>query len=261
MNQAAQWEMFSRSFFLGSIWSFERMQGLGLAFTLAPWLREKYPDRGELIEALERHQGFFNANQAVSGVVIGVICALEEKIAQALPEERAEKISRMLSLKDALSRTLSAVADPLFLGVMRPFCMALALCAGFLAAMAVDLGSGAMLLSAGFYMVAYAAPSLWLRFNGIRRGYEWGENVVERLKPFSWQKLIRRLRLSGFALSVLFCLFLGAPFMTPDHWRESGPALAILAACFIARLFSVSTARIYGGLTVLGLLLAVGGRL
>lgn len=237
------------------------MQGLGLAFTLAPWLREKYPDPDQRCEALKRHQGFFNTNQVASGVIVGVLCALEEKIAEAPPEEKAEKIARMLSLKDALSRTLSGVADPLFLGAMRPFCLALVLCLGLLASMAVDLGAAAVLWAAVAYMAAYAGPSLWLRFNGIRLGYEWGEKVVENLKAHPWQKIIRRLRLSGFALAVLFCLLLGAPYVMRGHWRESGYTVAILAACYTARLFSISVARIYGGLTVLGLLLVLGGRL
>src|SRR5256885_920106 len=90
--------IFARSLLLQACWSFERMQGLGLAYSLEPWLSRCYGRSGRG-QALARHHGYFNTHPFMAPLAMGMICALEEEAAAAPEGERAAKWKRIAALK------------------------------------------------------------------------------------------------------------------------------------------------------------------
>ena len=95
--------LFRRSLQLQSCWNFERMQSLGLAFCLEPWLARCWAGQdGAARAARLRHHEFFNTQPYMAALVVGMVCALEEEAAAAPAGERRDQLVRRLkTLKTA----------------------------------------------------------------------------------------------------------------------------------------------------------------
>ncbi len=253
MTPSMQRRLFGRSLLLQAFWSFERMQSLGFAFCLDPWIERCWSGRDEEIrEARLRHQEYFNTQPYMASLVIGMVCALEEAAAGATDADRPAKIERLKALKSAAAAALAGVGDAMFWGALRPFCAALALtCALALRQRPME----AAVCAAGVYLIAHNAPALWLRWRFLRLGYEWKDQIAVRLKSWPGQKAIRALRASGLALALVSgVLLLGA---VPAPQRPIG--LLALVAALLLSLARVSAYRIYAAAAGAGYLAYLAG--
>jgi len=233
--------LFARSLLLQSCWSYERMQGLGFAYSIEPFVGRE--------QARARHLEFFNTQPFVAPLVLGMSCALEEQ-ARALPEpERSAKLARLKALKSGAACALAAVADSLFWGSLRPMCAAL----GWLASLVVtrthgaELGAGAAAL---VYLISYNVPSLWTRWKGLELGYAWGERLAVELKNLRPRALIRRTAAAG-ALATLACA--GLLLQGEARPLVAGAALAVFIALPLA------ASKLYAGSALLGAAAAAAG--
>ncbi len=248
--------LWARSLLLQSCWNFERMQNLGLAYALEPWLRRLYPEPGARLAALSRHQDFFNTNPYTAPLIMGMVCALEEEAA-GLPEDaRQEKLARISALKKASAPPLAGLGDALFWQTLRPFCAAgaitAALCLWKLAGLAA-----ALVGMASCYLLVYNMAAWTLRWRGLRLGYEWRERIATNLKGYPWQAWIKRLRLGGTVLAAV-------PLISVFIIGRGERAVAFLALllCLIAdrvTLKAVSPVRLYAGAGVLGAAASLAG--
>ncbi|MDD5655735.1 MAG: PTS system mannose/fructose/sorbose family transporter subunit IID, partial [Elusimicrobia bacterium] len=128
MTPRMQMRLFARSLLLQACWNFERMQSLGFALCVEPWLERCYGAQDEARrEARLRHQEFFNTQPYMAPLVLGMVCALEEDIAAADAVARPGKVARLRTLKTAAAAALAGLGDALFWGSLRPFCAILAL--------------------------------------------------------------------------------------------------------------------------------------
>ena len=179
-----------RANLLQAAWNFERQQGLGWAFALAPALERLYPERAERLERLAEHTAYFNTQPTLASIALGAAVRVEEDRAQGHGGDAAS----MARLKSALGSTLAALGDRLFWFSLRPFAAAL----GVLLAMAAPHHAwGAIAL-----WVVYAVPHLTMRFGGVRWGYEAGPAVLSGA-------FRERLEAAVRWLAVLGCIVLG----------------------------------------------------
>ena len=147
-----------RANLLQAAWNFERQQGIGWAFALAPALRRLYPDRAERLAKLAEHTAYFNTQPTLASLALGAAARAEEQQVATGADPAA-----MARLKAALGSTLAAMGDRLFWFSLRPFAAA----AGVLLAIVhPERPWGALTLWA-----LYALPHLGLRFVGVVWGY------------------------------------------------------------------------------------------
>jgi len=245
-SAAMQRDIFGRSLLLQSCWSFERMQSLGFAHCLEPWLRRCWAGRGEELRAARlRHQEYFNTQPYVASLVVGMVCALEEEAAAAPDAERPAKVERLKALKFAAASALAGLGDALFWGALRPFCAALAL-AGALALS--PWGPWAAAWAAGAYLLVYNGVAMTFRWRCLRLGYEWKDQIAVRLQSWRGQRLIRGLRVGGLVLGAAAAVLMLR--LVPPPQRLLG--LLALAAGLGLREAGVSAYRLYAGAAAAG---------
>ena len=102
-------------FFSHSSYSFERLQGSGVASAFAPALRRLYPVMADRVAALKRHLAFFNVEPNWGSVVIGATLKMEEQHAAGVID--AETV---IATKQVLMGTVSGFGDTVSQGAILP---------------------------------------------------------------------------------------------------------------------------------------------
>lgn len=247
MNAGMQGRLFGRSLLLQSAWNFERMQSLGLAFCLEPWLERCWAGQnGAAREARLRHQEYFNTQPYMASLVVGMVCALEEEAAAAPAGARRDGlVERLRSLKAASAAALAGVGDALFWGALRPFCAVLAAAGALLL---WDRPVWAAAWAAGAYLAAHNGLALPLRWSFLRRGYEWKADLAGRLKSWPAQKVIRGLRLAA----LLLLLAAGVLLLRAVARPQAAVGLLAVAAAWLLREARVSPYRLYAAAVLAG---------
>jgi mannose/fructose/N-acetylgalactosamine-specific phosphotransferase system component IID len=256
MTTGMQGRLFRRSLLLQAGWNFERMQSLGLAFCLEPWLERCWAGQdGAVREARLRHQEYFNTQPYMASLVVGMVCALEEEAAAAPAGERRDRlVGRLRTLKTAAASALAGVGDALFWGALRP------LCAGLAAAGALALWNRpvwAAVWAAGVYLAVHNALALALRWRLLRLGYEWRDQLASRLKAVPAQKFIRALRLAG----LLLVLAAAAALLRAASPAQGVIGLLAVVAALLLRAAHVSSYRLYAAAVLAGAAASLLGRL
>lgn len=171
--------------------NFERMHGLAFCVDMIPAIERLYAnDRDEAVEALTRHNQFFNVTPAVSGIPVGVTIGLEEARANG-KEIDAETIQ---SLKVGLMGPLCGVGDPLIWGTLRPIT----------AALGASLAVSGNVLGPILFFVLFNAVRLAIKWFGLSYGYKAGLGIVKDLSGNVLPKLTEGATVLGlFVMGVL----------------------------------------------------------
>lgn len=252
METMMRWRIFWRSLLLQSCWNFERMQNLGLAYCLQPWLARIYDGRSqELRRAVLRHQEFFNTQPYVASLVIGMICSMEEAAARFSEAEKEQKLERIKTIKAAASAALAGLGDAFFWGTLSPFCAALAL------ATALAIWPSPVSVPAGMvaYLVVYNAFGLGTRWAGLGLGYRWGEKIALKLKELPVQAAILYMRVAGVLLALIACAF-GLTAVPSENRRLIAAAAVVF---LVLKVNGAGSYRLYGGACLAGVLAAAAG--
>ncbi len=109
--------VFGRLFLLQAVWNYERMQGIGFAYALAPVVRKHAASDEEAARALVPQTGFFNTHPVMASVAVGVVADQLERRARGEP---ALDDAGLVRVKHALGSSLAAMGDPLFWNAVRP---------------------------------------------------------------------------------------------------------------------------------------------
>jgi len=204
--------MFLRSFFIQAGWNYERFQNLGFAFAIMPALKKIYPPGAARSAAVLRHLGIVNTQPYMAGFVIGNITRMEEELAGRPGDAEFEK--KLLGVKSALASGFAAIGDRIFWGRLKPLttqiCIVVWLICGFygwLFTGAEFRPSLAVLFAGPLSGIAvYGAFAVYMRWMGLKKGYNCGGNNNCGLDAVNWTVLIRLLSVAGFAFSLLIAI-------------------------------------------------------
>lgn len=182
-------KVFLGSFFLQASWSFEKMQGLGFAAAISPAIKDVFNGGGSFISAMRRHLAFYNAHPYMASPVLGASIRLEEKGKNG--ECPADAGAR---LKTMVMGPYGALGDSFFWGSVRPL-------ASYLGVLSAILwGLWGILV----FLAVYNVFHLWMRWDGLVKGYRLGEGVVGYVKSLELPKWSIRLRYVAAAVLGFF---------------------------------------------------------
>lgn len=166
------YRVFLRSFFLETLWNYQKMQNVGFVFCLYPALRTLYPDETALRDAVRRNLEPVNTHPSMSPLLAGLTVNLENQ-----GDARSVLVYRL-----RVMTTLAAQGDRIFWGLLKPFAAVL----GVL----VTLVYWGSLFGAVLTIVTYNTANISLRATGFRWG--WLEGLAA-LKWFQSGRLERTL--------------------------------------------------------------------
>ena len=182
--QAALW---LRSLSLQGSWNHQRMQNLGLLWTVLAWLRRNR--RGVDGDRLfcRQYFGFFNTNPYLANFLLGGLVRLEDDSAAGV-EMPAGMIG---TFRDSVGRALASLGDQLFWLGLRPTLVMLICLTGLLG----------HIFSVLVILGIFAAGQLVLRWMAVRKGFELGMDIVDLLFDPRWHTWIARTKRSGMILT------------------------------------------------------------
>lgn len=183
--------MLLRSFAVQGSWNYQTLIGTGLAFVLAPALREIHRDPAALKAAVARHAELFNSHPYLATVAAGALARLE---ADGVPPETVSRF------KSAIRGSLGTVGDRLVWLVWRP--------ASALLGVSLVLAGAAWWVAVLAFLAVYNALHLWLRVWGLKVGLRDGLALGKALREAPFEALGKRAgdagaALSGFAAAVM----------------------------------------------------------
>src|SRR3989344_7994935 len=96
---------YARSFFLQTLWNFERLQNVGFAFSMAPLLGQLDHSKTAFRKLLRRQLLFFNTHPYFAPIVMGVVYAKEKARTGGVEDED----QTLTVLKDSMGGAFGAV--------------------------------------------------------------------------------------------------------------------------------------------------------
>ena len=104
----------------------ERLQAMGVAYTMSAVLPELYPDQPELVaDGMARHTGFFCTENMLGGIIPGILISLEEERAiglrKGLPEDEIVPVELIDSVKVGTMGPFAGMGDTLNYATINPF--------------------------------------------------------------------------------------------------------------------------------------------
>lgn len=245
--------MFFRSFFLQSGWNYVRYQNLGFAFVMMPFLRRLYQqDPGMLPTVLQRYLEAFNTHPVMASFCFGAMAKQEESVARTTGvAEYKEQVAEWSGSRRGLSITAASIGDRLFWGALKPLTLLLAV----LIWMVLDVNffevdrlgscSAWYAFSAGaaaFFI--YNSIALFVRWQGLKIGYESDEKSCFGLTRFDWNRTIYKAKRIGLFCAVGLILFGLYRYFGRMSFSLEFAARALLAVFFILLSFFTRRMRI-----------------
>jgi PTS system mannose-specific IID component len=202
-------------------WNYERQQGLGWAWCIAPVLERVYPDPATRRARLAEHTAYFNTQPTLASLALGAVASLEEQRAAGL----SPADDGVMRVKTVLGSALAALGDRLFWFTLRPF----AACLGVL------LAINGSWVGAAVMWVCYNAIHLTLRLRGVAWGYRQGPAVLGQGLRDRLEGMVRLLSRLGAALVGVIVAALLVPGGEPQSLTfqatlAGGLALGLLTA-------------------------------
>ena len=202
---------FLRSFFLQTGWNFLKYQNLGLFFVMWPFLKKLYQqDRDALPSVVDRYLATFNTQPVLASFCFGALAKQEEIIAQTKTLTAFnEEITEWNSIKRGLTITTASIGDRLFWGTLKPLTLLLALFIWLLLGLhlfEVNPVPNPPLLyvlaasAAAFF--TFNAIALFVKWQGIKIGYDTDANGCFGLIKFDWNRTIYNAKMIGLILTI-----------------------------------------------------------
>jgi len=142
-------------------WNYERMQGLGYAFTIKPVLEKLYKTKEEREVALKRHLEFFNTHSTMAAPILGMTAAIEEKGGNGAGQGAS-------GIKVGLMGPLAGLGDSILWLTWMPIAMSIG------AAFAKDGNFFGPILA----LILFNIVNIPLKWYGIKVGYQKGVNFL-----------------------------------------------------------------------------------
>lgn len=190
-----------RSLLLQASFNYERMQGGGWTYTLAPSLRKIHKNDKDLSAALLDHMQFFNTHPFLVNIIIGVILAMEEN---------KESRDTIRGIKVAMMGPLGGIGDALIWLTLLP------ITAGIGAALALN----GNVLGPILFLIVFNIVHFGLRFFLTYYGYNTGTKAISSLKE-STKKISRAASILGLTvIGALVATYINFKFGMTIHAGE-----------------------------------------
>ncbi len=212
--------IFVRSFYIQGSWNYQRMLNLGFCYAIMPVLDKLYDQPEERKAFLQRHMEFFNAHPYFASFALGASARLEEQNAR----EKWQESKPISVIKNRLCGPLGAIGDKLFWGTVKPLVAMLSVL--------ITLFLG--LVGPVFLFLLYNIPHLYLRYYGVKRGYEMGFDIVRELSKRKFTQYAYLLSLTGL---VVFGIFIGYYVFATVAGHNILVAVLFMTSMIIAGLF------------------------
>ncbi len=218
--QGVNYRVFFRSFFLESVWNYERMQNIGFVFCVMPVIRRLYPDKVEQAEAIARHSEPVNTHPAMSTMLIGLTAALERDLDP----------STVLPYRKRIMSALAAHGDKFFWGGLKPLSSVWAMIPALLMFGPIVVCPALLLL--------YNIPNLAFRYIGFGKGWNEGLKLLQEFKSPEADVAILTIKAAiafGLGIVVGILAFPAADFVA----AESGNVRGIISLAIPGLIFAV----------------------
>jgi len=209
-----------RSFFLETLWNFEKMQNVGFSFCIHPALEKLYPEAQERKQAIERHLDTVNTHPAMGPLLAGLTARLEHDLQPA----------RIIPYRKRVMSALAAHGDRIFWGHVRPLAAVVGVAVGL--CFPDSMVGGVALL------VIYNLPHLCVRTRGFGVGWREGLDVLRTLNSTRVEiaaRLMRRAIALVLGLVTGALVALAGQLKAGTDWHQVRAdvalSLVILAAC------------------------------
>jgi PTS system mannose-specific IID component len=244
-------QTFVRSFFLQTLWNFERLQNVGFAFGILPLLRRLNRTPADFQRQLRHQLEYFNTHPYFAPVVMGAIYAKEKTREGAAADDPTLTV-----MKNSMGGAFGAIGDHVIWGTWRPFCAVLIMSG--VTWMAFSTGNW-RLCARGWvigFLVLFNTLHLGLRWEGLRRAAADGPMVVHWIQSLhlqAWAAQLRRVGLVILAVMILFYISHAAR-VTRYHWE-----LGALLGALVLKRWALSGGVIFYAVVLLSLGLALFG--
>ena len=187
MTRGLRWSIFLRSLTLQGSWNHQRMQNLGLLWTVLPWLRRNRRDMNRDRVFCRRYYGFFNTNPYLANFLFGGLIRLETD-----QDAGVEVLPGVIgTFRDSVGRALASLGDQLFWLGLRPTLIMTICLVGLLG----HISSVLMVIG------IFAMGQLLLRWIALGKGYDLGMDIVDLLFDPRWHLWIARMKRAGMVLT------------------------------------------------------------
>ncbi|MCK9995302.1 MAG: PTS system mannose/fructose/sorbose family transporter subunit IID [Candidatus Krumholzibacteria bacterium] len=187
MTRGLQWSLFLRSLTMQGSWNHQRMQNLGLLWTVLSWLRRTRRDVNRDRIICRRYYGFFNTNPYLANFLFGGLIRLENDQEAGL-EVPPGVIG---TFRDSVGRALASLGDQLFWLGLRPT-LIMAICL---------FGLMGQIFTVLVVIGIFTVGQLLLRWVALRKGYDLGMDIVDLLFDPRWHTWIGRMKRAGMVLT------------------------------------------------------------
>lgn len=168
-------------------YSYERMQGPDVTHAMVPVINKLYEkeDKEGRRAVLKRHSTFFNTTLSVGAAIIGLVAAMEEKIAQGEKEIDDETVN---SVKVGLMGPIAGIGDTVNQGILLPLLLALG----------IGLAMEGNIMGPILYVVLMVGAILAIAWFSFRLGYYKGSSAIaEMLSSGVLNKVISAASIMG----------------------------------------------------------------
>ena len=176
------------------------MQGTGFLFVLLAAARKLFPDRQQRIEFLHRHSRFFNAQPYCASLALGQTLRREFDLAQRGQTDSPDAYREIIEDKENLCGVLGLLGDQLFWQLLKPLAAALGMIA------AIVFGASGMKtppIGALVFLLVFNPPHLWMRWWGLKTGYDAAYDLTAQLGKSILPPLRRGLSALGPYLALV----------------------------------------------------------
>lgn len=157
-------KVFWRWYFFGQAgWNYEKMQGLGYYYSIYPLLEKLYGTSEEGARAAINELQFFNTNNSMAPIILGVDGAIQEK-------EGTKANDAITSLKTGMMGPLAGIGDTLFAVIPNTIIGSIA------SYMAIKGNAMALIL-----WIAYGVLRLGIMRSFFSMGYKQGVKLIDEL--------------------------------------------------------------------------------
>lgn len=230
--------------------SFEGMQALARCNAFIPVLKKLYPDKEDLIPALQRHIGYFNTNGEYGTAIFGIAMAMEEENALTHKMSNDELDMTLNGIATGLMGPLAGVGDTLDWGTWNKI----------LIGVAMSYTATGSVVGVAIYLIGFLLITNIEGLFSIHLGYRLGSNAVAALFDGGFVKVVKDAAgLIGMvmmgALASQYASFSFANETVQKIFDAVAPNIIVLILVFfIYWLISKKTKRF--GLITLGIIVA-----